>query len=697
MATRPSLMNAHAHPVFDACLKEALALSAEWVPRWLAALGNALLEKEASAVGASEQRSAGQARATLAAYQQRVTEHFLSALSQSMGSVADGEGDLTPVSGRTPPPRLDTLSLDDLELMDHQQVQHTVELARIQQVVKMAVEEELVMLDARLSTARGLTVVSSKANPLHPEAIIGALIRALSKLHIDEEVRVQWLHIGALPLGQELRRFYRQLVDLLDRWGVQPAGYKVVQTPVGKPADRGASRPRGDSLPVEALSDGNELLTLDHLHQLLVGNVARGANEASDPAQAREADGMVRSLAVEVVALMLRRIADDPRLLAPVRDMMLRLKPMLLELARSDPRFFADRSNPARRLLDVLTERALAFKSERDSGFQAYMQQLRKVVQDLQVPASQLSQRISELLARLVRTDPVTQAPARGLAMQTLMKVEQRNLLAERVATEIQARNDFARAPGVVRRFLTGPWAQVVAQARIQAKAADSLSPGDAPALRYMDALPDLLWSSQHELASLNRPRLIKVIPGLLRTLREGLESIDYPRAQADSFFQALMELQEPAYAARRDDEADMRGLDMSDTWVHPAEARDSGFMDDLQIESQPGFQDTEPMDPEWLRQRQTETTAKPRPLTVGTWVDLRDGGEDLRCQLTWASPHDTMFLFNAANGRSISLTLRGLERLRELGRLTVVADHGLVDDALDEVTRQAFLNSGRR
>jgi hypothetical protein len=683
-------MNAYADPVFDACLKEALALSADWVPRWLAALGNALQQKEAAAVGASEQRSAGQARATLAAYQPRITEHFLTALSESISSAASGEGDLDPVSGKAPARRLDTLSLDDLELMDHQQVQHTVELARIQQVVKMAVEEELVLLDARLSTARGLSVVSSKANPLHPDAIIGALIRALSKLHIDEEVRVQWLHIGALPLGQELRRFYRQLVDLLDRWGVQPAGYKVVQTPVGKPA----ARAREDSLPVGALSAKNELLTLDHLHQLLVGNVARGANEATDPAQALEANGMVRSLAVEVVTLMLRRIADDHRLLAPVRDMLLRLKPVLLALASNDPRFFADRSNPARRLLDVLTERALAFKSEHDAGFQAYVQQLRKIEQDLQVPAGQLSQRIGDVLARLGRTDPVTQAPARGLAMQTLVKVEQRNLLAERVASEIQARNDLARAPGVVRRFLTGPWAQVVAQARIQAQAVNSLTPGDAPALRYMDVLPDLLWSSQHELASLNRPRLVKVIPGLLRTLREGLESIDYPRAQADSFFQALMELQEPAYKPRRDE--DEAGLDLSDTWVHPAEARDSGFMDDLQIESQPGFQDTEPMDPEWLRQRQTETSAKPRPLTVGTWVDLRDGGEDLRCQLTWASPHGTMFLFNAANGRSISLTLRGLERLREMGRLTVVADHGLVDDALNEVTRQAFLNSGR-
>lgn len=687
-------MNAHADSMFDACLKEALVLSADWVPRWLAALGNALQQKEASAVGATEQRSAGQARATLAAYQQRVTEHFLTALSQSMGSAAAGQGDQDPVTGKAPARRLDTLSLDDLELMDHQQVQHTVELARIQQVVKMAVEEELVLLDARLSSARGLTVVSSKANPLHPEAIIGALIRALSKLHIEDDVRVQWLLIGALPLGQELRRFYRQLVDLLDRWGVQPAGYKVVQTPVGKPADRGASRSSEDGLPMAAMTSKNELLTLDHLHQLLVGNVARGSNDATDPSRALEANAMVRTLAVEVVTLMLRGIAEDVRLLGPVRELLLRLKPVLLALARNDPRFFADRSNPARRLLDVLTERALAFKSEQDAGFKAYVQQLRTIEQDLQVPASQLSQRIGELLARLGRTDPVTQAPARGLAMQTLVKVEQRNLLAERVASEIQARNDFARAPGVVRRFLTGAWAQVVAQARIRAQAGDGLTPGDAPALRYMDVLPDLLWSSQHELASLNRPRLVKIIPGLLRTLREGLDSIDYPRAQADSFFQALMELQEPAYKPRRDE--DEAGIDLPDTWVHPVEARDSGFMDDLRIESQPGFQDTEPMDPDWLRQRQTETTSNSRPLAVGTWVDLRDGDEDLRCQLTWASPHGTMFLFNAANGRSVSLTLRGLERLREMGRLKVVADHGLVDDALNAVTRQAFLNSGR-
>ena len=42
-------MNARAESPFDACLKEALVLSAEWVPRWLAALYETLQQREAAA------------------------------------------------------------------------------------------------------------------------------------------------------------------------------------------------------------------------------------------------------------------------------------------------------------------------------------------------------------------------------------------------------------------------------------------------------------------------------------------------------------------------------------------------------------------------------------------------------------------------------------------------------------------------
>jgi hypothetical protein len=70
--------------------------------------------------------------------------------------------------------------------------------------------------------------------------------------------------------------------------------------------------------------------------------------------------------------------------------------------------------------------------------------------------------------------------------------------------------------------------------------------------------------------------------------------------------------------------------------------------------------------------------------------------GLALRCQLTWASPHGTLFLFTTANGRSMSMTRRSLDRLVEQDRLRLIAAAGVVDEALDAVARQALLNSGK-
>ncbi len=693
-------MNARAESPFDACLKEALDLSAEWVPRWLGALHDTLQQGEAAATSLNEKQTFGQARIALASHREIVAERFLSALADALHGVQPrtaAVNESRPTGARS----LSSLSFDDLELMDHQQVQETVELARVQQVVKMAADEELVAFNARLSRAQGLDVVRRQSNPLRPDVVVAALMKALSGLHVDEAIRARWLHSGAMSLGNELQRLYRRLTDQLDRWGVQPAGYVVVQTAQGRAA--GTAVLRSESVPAASLIGSDALLTLDHLHQLLVGNLDQGGSVVSDQGASGSGNAMVRTLAAEVVTLMLRRIADDTRLLLPVREMLQGLKPALLQLARTDPRFFADRQNPARRLLDTLTARALAFTSEQDNGFPAFAQQLKDTAQALQAPTQSLPDLLHELLQRLNRSEVASaQAPARGLAMQTLVRVEQRNLLAERVASEMKARNDFERAPGVVRRFLTGPWAQVVAQARMDAASTGTTVPAEAPALRYMDLLPDLLWSSQLALASRNRPRLIKVIPLLLRTLREGLDSIDYPRSQSESFFQALMGLHEAAYKTQRNDSAESDGLPSrqmaleSETWMQPAEARDSGFMEDLLIETQPAFLDTEPMPGDWQSLQEGSPAPAAQTLAVGTWVDLREDERDVRCQLTWASPHGTMFLFNAANGRTISLTRRGLERLQSLGRLRVVAQNGLVDDALDAVARQALINSGR-
>lgn len=690
-----------AHPqAFEACLKEALAQTREWVPRWLDKLHTALKEKELSARQSNDKQSLVVARTSLENQRDLIASLFIEALTEAVGNALPG----TNVQSRP----TKSVSFEELELMGDDQVQETVELARVQQVVGMTVDHEIVELTARLCTTLGMQVVNVEANPLRADVVVGALMKTLKGLNLAPAVRSRWLQTGAIPLGNELQALYTRLSAMLDQQGVQAAGYAVIQSPDTRPFPGDSTLGRRGSAPHEEVLGTEALLTLDHLHQLLVGNLEQPDEESQrQPGTLGAGNAMVRTLASEVVSLMLKQISTDERLLRPLREMLQDMKPALLQVARTEPRFFADRENPARRLLDAIAEHSLAYTHEQDRGYAAFSRHVRGIIDALQKPGPDLADRFPALLQNFNRSQTEAMAPehvqARGLAVKTLVRVEQRNLLAERVAAEFRSRNDFNRAPGVVRRFLTGPWAQVVAQARLEVSNATGLATADVPSMRYTDMLPDLLWSSQLALASLNRPRLVKIIPGVLRTLREGLDSIDYPREQTEAFFQALMGLHEAAYKTQRaepvqDAQPSVQGEFDREPWLHPAEARDTGFMDDAFPESHPethpSFLDTQPLQRDWVQLKAELATQPVSQLSVGTWVDMWQDGQAVRCQITWASPHGTLFLFSGANGRSLSMTRRGLDRLIEQDKLRVVADQGVVNEALDKVTRQAWLNS---
>lgn len=703
-------MDARDSQAFDTCLKEALALTREWLPRWLTHLQTALRHKESSSSQVGEKQGLMHARNDLENHRDAIATGFLASMAEAVEQAL-------PRSGNSPR-RPRSVSFDELELMGDDQVQETVELARVQQVVQMSVDEEQLALTALLSTAQGHELVNAEANPLRAEVIVAALMKTLKGQPVEPAVRARWLQVGALSLGSELRDMYLQLAMMLSQSGVEPAAYAVIQAPESRPAPNanpapggGTAPARGDGDPGREVLGSDALLTLDHLHQLLVGNLDQSGDAPSDQGVSGSGNAMVRTLASEVVSLMLKRIASDERLLPPVREMLQEMKPALLQLARTEPRFFADRQNPARRMLDAITERSLAFTNEQDRGYGPFSGQVRNILKALKTPGPDLSERLEQLLEDLNRSQAEAVAPAqvqaRGLAVQTLVRVEQRNLLAERVAAEIRSRNDFGKAPGVVRRFLTSAWSQVIAQARLEVSETRSIKPADSPAFRYTELLPDLLWSSQLALASLNRPRLVKIIPKVLRTLREGLDSIEYPREQTEAFFQALMGLHEAAYKTQRaeppvaDEPLSIQPEMDDEPWMQRTEARDSCLMDDVFLDSpltstQPAFLETRPLQRDWADLKVELAGQHAANLPVGTWVDISQDGQAVRWQITWASPHGTLFLFTGANGRSLSMTKRGLERLQEQNRLRVVAENGVVDEALDEVARQAWLNSAK-
>ena len=80
--------------------------------------------------------------------------------------------------------------------------------------------------------------------------------------------------------------------------------------------------------------------------------------------------------------------------------------------------------------------------------------------------------------------------------------------------------------------------------------------------------------------------------------------------------------------------------------------------------------------------------------LAPGTWVEMLMDGGWMRFQVTWASPHGTLYMFGNGAGRSHSMTRRLMDRMLQGGTLRMISGQGVVDRALDAVAQTALQNS---
>ncbi len=651
--------------------------------------------------------------------------------------------------------RTSDLSFDSLELMCEEQLQEGVEVVRTQQAVASAVEAELVELNALVCAVQGLRVVQPARNPLRPEVYVRSLRKVVMQSPVPTAVRTRWMqHLGE-ALGPELALIYHDLSALLRSQGVTPAGYDVIQA-------KELAGPR----PAEpANQPSSALLTVRELRRLLSGQFEHSDNSfaarferefesgeapmppefsvtvpaafetlqemkqvdqvmstlkqrATGPTRApasgiaavradfrQHATTTGQALGLEVVSLMVDNIASDARLLAPVQQAVRDLEPALLRLVLDDPRFFSDKSHPARRLLEQMTQRSLAWAALDSPGFDAFFEPLQQAVDALlatrvggadpfEFALTSLEEAWSEQHKREHRH--------REKAVQTLLRAEQRNMVAAKVSRQLRARPDVAGAAPEISQFVVGPWSQVIALARLSDAAASS-DPGG-----YVALLPDLLWSAQPQLAAGNRARLIRIVPPLLEKIRHGLASIDYPAAETVRFVDVLVAAQQlalmPAAAKvqplTRDDLDSWFAADTDDAgspWLAPGEAQESGFMETHQAaERAPLFEPTTPAGTaksggDWL---EAVPSLGDDGLQPGAWVEMLTDGHWSRMQLTWASPHGTLFMFNDASGKTHSMTLRLLDKLVAVQGLRLISDQAVVDVALDAVARVAVNNS---
>lgn len=626
---------------------------------------------------------------------------------------------------------------DQIGGMNAAQVQERVENARVRHAVQIAAGHALMELNGLMCRLLGLEQAQLERNPLRPAVYVDAVATALGQLPVPAAVRQGWLSLMSGALGQELDIYYRQLCEDLRMQGVgaiqavnpesaaaipsasegstltlerlrvllgrTSARRALVESELYHAASEPAPLEAGDTVAdagpsafqatvPAAFEAAREMRQLDRMAQRLDGRQAALGPEKDHPVRGQlraQAHGLDQTLALEVVALMVDNIRHDPRLLAPVRDLVAQLEPALLQLALVDPQFFSHKEHPARKLLHEITHRSIAFESPESRGFSGFIDPLHEAVAPLAQSAIAGAEPFDDVLARLMG---IWDAPRAGeqrkiaLAVHALRQAEQRAALAATMVREVLQRPDAVLVPSVVLDFLCGPWAQVVAHARMTDRTG-----ADDPG-HYGGLIDTLLWSAQPALAGQDLPALRQRMPELRQRLQQGLASIDFPPAQARDFFEQLEQLHRQAQdgGAVADAQGESQGQgapapasvarwnDTDDgTWLAPQEARDSGFID------MPGES----------AHAHEAGAAMGGALVAGVWVALMVEGSWTRTRLAWSSANGSLLLFADALGFVQSMSRRSCEQLFANGHLRIISSDP-VEDALDAVARTALRNS---
>jgi hypothetical protein len=203
--------------------------------------------------------------------------------------------------------------------------------------------------------------------------------------------------------------------------------------------------------------------------------------------------------------------------------------------------------------------------------------------------------------------------------------------------------------------------------------------------------VPLLLWSVQPDLARNDPERLDEAALLLPVRVRTELENIGHSRAEIDAFLSRLAELHRLALAARPPDFELPQSAEANEVHEQYAAWEDDHNDDRDDGDSVSSLYEPEPLaEPEAPQEHAQPPHPESDDFVIGAWVELTTSGKLMRTQLTWCSPHNTLFLFTAPDGSTQSMTRRMRDKLVVSGALRVVDAQPATERALNRAAAQS-------
>jgi len=407
----------------------------------------------------------------------------------------------------------------------------------------------------------------------------------------------------------------------------------------------------------------------------------RARNQAFKQVLKQAADTPAERATIEIVAMMFQSILTEDRIPAAVRVWFARLQMPVLRVAVSEPDFFAATDHPARQLIDRMGACVMGFAGSANADGSvnvALEREIKRVVQVVEaypdtgrrVFATVLTE-FEKFLAHYFEKE--NQASMKGVSLA--QQIEQRETMAIQFTIELRKMLNEVPVQDGVREFLFQVWADVLAVTAMREGAQSDVTKA------MKRAAADLIWSASAKVSRDERAEVIRRLPPLLKTLRDGMshaglstdkqdqhvrelnnalaaaftaKTATIPRERLDELMEQLETLE--ALLPEDGDEVEINDSLMRDLSGHESEG--------MEVVAEGGAAPTPAM------------LAWARELPVGGWYKLDYRGRVEVVQLAWRGLRRNLALFVTPQGRGV---------LFQISRMASFLQAGLLQPAQDE------------
>jgi hypothetical protein len=653
------------------------------------------------------------------------------------------------------PAPLDAVSFDTLSLVQNDALEESVALDSM--VAKVVSRDGAAL--SHLTTRFNAMVskkLDDKSNPVGPTSLCEFFLDACSSLGVEIRVKLIILKLFEKYVLSDLDQLYAEANQALIAAGVLP---ELKSAPARRNPSRASAAPSGTrqdtstELSAEFADEGvqevfgalQELLSQargtviprrnrpadampissNDLMRLLSHMQQRAPAQVSDDFDLREqleglltrasakagkarVVGEVDEDVINLVSMLFEFILDDRTLPDSLKALIGRLQIPMLKVAVIDKTFFSRGSHPARRLLNEIASAALGWgeqdDAQRDSLYQKIEQVVQRLLNDFVDDPVIFSELLAEFLAftgderrRSELLEQRTRDAEEGSAKAAMARREVEQALNERLLGKT--------LPEVVVRLLQEAWSKVLMLTCLKhgVESAEWQA-----ALATMD---DLVWSVELHEEPEARMRLLEMVPGLLKALREGMASAAFDPFSTGEFFSQLEALhvqafqrfkrslpeehpQDDAPALAEIDEEQRAalaeaGIELPLLELPAAEVVEEPAMVEVVEEIillAPG--ELRAAEPEASLPDDDESLLQVDNLRVGSWVEFQEDEEHkLRCKLAAVIKPTGKYIFvNRTGMKVLEKTRMGLAVEFRRNAIRLLDDALLFDRALESV-----------